>query len=554
MTPLNTLKNWFRNGLKPTQEQFWAWMDSFRHKSEKIPLSDIENIEQTLANKADADALAFKADLVDGKVPLSQMPFADDVIDVSTFEDLPRPGDKKKLYKTDDGKVYSWKTSVNDYVLAGLDEARIAALEAGKVNEPTSDGSWVRQKLGSVFSWVNANDFGKNIANSFLTSVVNAGINFGAAWRIKTNGFNFNIEDLPSKSADATFDRMLVTDLNGLIGRSNGKTLFLNQPNNLTPAERNVWMAGMNNLVSYTGALVTQNVPPIIARNALPQNIVIRGNGLNLPENSYVGLIKPDGSDYNSSGYSIVGNNQEIIGTFLLDNNYPLGRSKIKILSGGVPAVGDVYLTVVENMVSIPFVGNVKTRDDISSVENILINNDTATLRADGNIYPIGDSSVPVSAFYTDDAFKGNEDWWITMKVKPEVLNSSASNTFTMKFGLVKNGLIQTSNPADTLIKSMILWSLYSQGGSLDSGYYGNIFDGNDSSAIRPFVNNNVTLQYIKIGSILTSIATFADGRSLIINQTIDTFSDYGVAFLQMNGISNAPKHTCQITSAYKLG
>lgn len=29
MTTIETLKQWFSNLKKPTQEQFWAWLDSF---------------------------------------------------------------------------------------------------------------------------------------------------------------------------------------------------------------------------------------------------------------------------------------------------------------------------------------------------------------------------------------------------------------------------------------------------------------------------------------------------------------------------------------------
>lgn len=38
---LNTIKNWFRTGLKPTQTQFWDTWDSFRHKYEKVPVKDV---------------------------------------------------------------------------------------------------------------------------------------------------------------------------------------------------------------------------------------------------------------------------------------------------------------------------------------------------------------------------------------------------------------------------------------------------------------------------------------------------------------------------------
>lgn len=364
MTPLNTLKNWFQNGLKPTQEQFWAWMDSFRHKSEKIPLSDIENIEQTLANKADADALAFKADLVDGKVPLSQMPFADDVIDVSTFEDLPRPGDKKKLYKTDDGKVYSWKTSVNDYVLAGIDEARIAALESGKVNEPTSDGSWVRQKLGSVFSWVNANDFGKNTANSWLTTILNAGINLGAIWRIKTNGFNFNIEDLPSKSADATFNRALVIDTNGTIGRGDGKTLFMNTPELLTEAEKTTWKTKMNGGWTTNTMSVAIIMPPIVDKQDKNYWITLRGAGLNFnPTNFSVDIMNETGTtiitNIPNSQVQLYTNGLALVFYYNF-KDFPLGNYRIRLRNGVAEYITGTtgIITVVNNITSTVLTGN----------------------------------------------------------------------------------------------------------------------------------------------------------------------------------------------------
>lgn len=56
-TDKTTLKNWFRNKLKPTQEQFWAWMNSYWHKSEQIPTSQIESLDTILNAKATTDEL-----------------------------------------------------------------------------------------------------------------------------------------------------------------------------------------------------------------------------------------------------------------------------------------------------------------------------------------------------------------------------------------------------------------------------------------------------------------------------------------------------------------
>jgi len=53
ITSLNAIKNWFKTGLIPTQTQFWDTWDSFRHKSEKVPVAEIEGIDALLDQKAD---------------------------------------------------------------------------------------------------------------------------------------------------------------------------------------------------------------------------------------------------------------------------------------------------------------------------------------------------------------------------------------------------------------------------------------------------------------------------------------------------------------------
>lgn len=53
MADKNTLKNWFKTGLKPTQTQFWAWIDSYWHKEEPIPQSAVQNLLSTLNAKVE---------------------------------------------------------------------------------------------------------------------------------------------------------------------------------------------------------------------------------------------------------------------------------------------------------------------------------------------------------------------------------------------------------------------------------------------------------------------------------------------------------------------
>lgn len=52
-TNINTILNWFKTGLKPTQAQFWATWASFWHKDEQIPQNSIFGLENTLNAKTD---------------------------------------------------------------------------------------------------------------------------------------------------------------------------------------------------------------------------------------------------------------------------------------------------------------------------------------------------------------------------------------------------------------------------------------------------------------------------------------------------------------------
>ena len=69
----------------------------------------------TLSNQTDLMSfLALKADLVDGKVPSSQLPsYVDDVIEVANFAALPVTGETGKIYITlDTGFLYRWSGSI----------------------------------------------------------------------------------------------------------------------------------------------------------------------------------------------------------------------------------------------------------------------------------------------------------------------------------------------------------------------------------------------------------------------------------------------------------
>ncbi|MEX6627580.1 hypothetical protein [Tenacibaculum salmonis] len=52
----DTVKNWFKTGLKPTQQQFYSFFDAIRWKDENIPANQVEGLNNLLIAKADKQA------------------------------------------------------------------------------------------------------------------------------------------------------------------------------------------------------------------------------------------------------------------------------------------------------------------------------------------------------------------------------------------------------------------------------------------------------------------------------------------------------------------
>lgn len=57
ITDINTIKGWFRRGMKPLASQFAAWLDSYWHKDEPIPTASIYMLDHILSSKAGTDSL-----------------------------------------------------------------------------------------------------------------------------------------------------------------------------------------------------------------------------------------------------------------------------------------------------------------------------------------------------------------------------------------------------------------------------------------------------------------------------------------------------------------
>ena len=61
----NILKKWLSKGCKPTAQQFADWVDSYWHKNDSIPSSNIGGLSELVASKAEQSALEALAKSVD---------------------------------------------------------------------------------------------------------------------------------------------------------------------------------------------------------------------------------------------------------------------------------------------------------------------------------------------------------------------------------------------------------------------------------------------------------------------------------------------------------
>ncbi|WP_144281433.1 beta strand repeat-containing protein [Chryseobacterium echinoideorum] len=88
----------------PDTNTFWNDLDAYWHENRQFP----EDTDQKLSKKAD---------LIDGKIPSSQLPsYVDDVLEFDSFGDLPSPGEQGKIYITTNNN-FQYRWSGSEYIL-----------------------------------------------------------------------------------------------------------------------------------------------------------------------------------------------------------------------------------------------------------------------------------------------------------------------------------------------------------------------------------------------------------------------------------------------------
>ena len=193
MTEKNILQNWFVTGAKPTQEQFWAWQESYWHKGENIPTEKILGLSEVLANKADVEILQHKANL-----------------DTSNL--------------------------TNEYVLAWKEKLGVGELPSNiaTIDEGAKQGNtYTKTKVDELLE-----NSGKNLENTDLQ------IPAGVVRTLDVTGAKFGIQGLENKANDNSFNLQLITNSRGDFGvapyvkyQFMASSITINQiaPNNVQP-------------------------------------------------------------------------------------------------------------------------------------------------------------------------------------------------------------------------------------------------------------------------------------------------------------------------------
>lgn len=131
---------------------FWNYMEDYWHKNREFP----ESVENHLNRKAD---------LVNGKVPSSQLPsYVDDVLEFNAFENLPVSGEKGKIYLvTNNNTQFRWSGSTYIQIASGAVQS---------VNGQTGVVNLIKSDIG-LPNVDNTADIVKNVATAGNLRVTN---------------------------------------------------------------------------------------------------------------------------------------------------------------------------------------------------------------------------------------------------------------------------------------------------------------------------------------------------------------------------------------------
>ena len=152
----NTIKNWFKKGLKPLQDHFWTWIDSYWHKNDLIPITSVQNLRKTLDSKSNVEHIhvqyttpAIVQSMIDNQITSIYRLMSP----VATYADLPMDGNLNGDVRNviDTGMNYVWDGEEWDALGGLLDLTNyVTQIQFTTALSDMATQTWVNQQLANV--------------------------------------------------------------------------------------------------------------------------------------------------------------------------------------------------------------------------------------------------------------------------------------------------------------------------------------------------------------------------------------------------------------------
>ena len=505
MTEKNILQNWFVTGAKPTQEQFWAWQESYWHKSEKIPMDSIDGIDKILENKAETTA-------VDAKANADASGLGDD-------------------------NVAKWKAALG----VGELPSNIATIDEGN-------------KQGNTYTKTKVNELlensGKNLANSDLK------ISEGEARILDITGASLKFKGLPAVQGDASYRFRLKMKADGTLGivEENAaiKEDFIKAISLMNEHEKNTWKTTMNGgFTTNTMSVVLIN--PIVLKNKNEwQFVSVLGTNLNFnPSNFKIEICTADSTANSVNIVATIDNakvqlvNAQNLGFWIntAELNLQNGDYKLRLNNGVASHITSITFKVIDPLqikpLDITYSRGVIFQGEGHSTEQIINSAKDVILSPDANIKALSGSNGKdiVAQFQTDNVLKGNENWCFELIVNTHVMENGAN--VSSYFGLSSS---TSSMILNTLDYELAIGKTTWNGSNYTKGF------GKSIGELSP------RILFIKYQNSLTIVAQNSAGNSsFIVSQNINTDANYKIVFSKNNSNTATAKTSFYITNEYKF-
>ena len=255
-TDKNIIKNWFKTGLKPTQGQFWSTWDSFWHKDEKLPISNVENLENILNNKAENNH-------------------------------------NHAEYATNDASSLSEENINNWQAKLGIEDLEMTD-ESVKITEDypefgLENGNSIKSFNSTVYSMLSSDNLGSNFANTDLEvdedrkHTGESTVDFGMPLIFSNPSQRFS--GLQDKSDDENFNAFQVTDEQGNLARATQIANLFEKTLQGTTSEQALRIGQLlGGGAGDAGAMSVNMISPYVIQNRFDsiEYILLRGANLKL--------------------------------------------------------------------------------------------------------------------------------------------------------------------------------------------------------------------------------------------------------------------------------